>query len=292
MLNAMLGLIDAPSVLCRMRAVLAVLFLTTGCSFVAFPGLSPDAPLRITGRIFRPAGRGPFPAVALLHSCHGVSASNLEWARWFSHEGYVALVVDSWGPRWMTEDCTPTSPDLAPAARLDDALGALRYLQTDSSVDPRRIGALGWSNGGAYAIGVINGPSLARARARGVSVPEPGFAAAVGIYPGTCRAFTPELVIRPLLVLIGDADDWTLPKYCTEMVESMRARGADASIVLYPGAYHYFDVEGQPHAVLADVENQNKPNACCGATVAYDTAAAADARRRVREFFGYHLKAR
>jgi len=74
------------------------------------------------------------------------------------------------------------------------------------------------------------------------------------------------------------------------MVEAMRARGADARIVLYPRAYHYFDVIGQPHEYLPQVANHNKPNECCGATVAFDAAAFADSRRRVAEFFGSHLK--
>ena len=76
------------------------------------------------------------------------------------------------------------------------------------------------------------------------------------------------------------------------MVAAMRARGADATIVTYPGVLHYFDVEGQARTFLPDVENRNRPGGCCGATVAFDAAAAADARRRVAEFFGYHLEVR
>ena len=76
--------------------------------------------------------------------------------------------------------------------------------------------------------------------------------------------------MRPLLLLIGDVDDWTLPSECAEMIEAMRGRGADASIVLYRGAFHYFDVVGQKRTVLDDVENRNKPGGCCGATVGYD----------------------
>lgn len=76
------------------------------------------------------------------------------------------------------------------------------------------------------------------------------------------------------------------------MVANMRRLGADVTLVLYPGAYHYFDVEGQPLTVLPDVVNKNKPGDCCGATVGYDPRAAADARRRVAEFFAAHLKAR
>jgi dienelactone hydrolase len=101
-----------------------------------------------------------------------------------------------------------------------------------------------------------------------------------------------EQVVRPLLILIGEADDWTPASECVRMVAAMRARGADATIVTYPGVLHYFDVEGQARTFLPDVENRNRPGGCCGATVAFDAAAAADARRRVAEFFGYHLEVR
>src|SRR5947208_16507531 len=80
-----------------------------------------------------------------------------------------------------------------------------------------------------------------------------GFAAAIAVYPGGCYSLVNELVTRPLLVLMGEADDWTLPGPCVEMVANMRRRGADATIVLYPGAVHYFDVVGQRRTCLADV---------------------------------------
>ena len=139
---------------------------------------------------------------------------------------------------------------------------------------------------------MINGPSLERARRRGVTLPEPGFAAAVGVYPGGCFSLVHELVTRPLLVLLGDADDWTIPGPCVEMVERMRQRGADATIVLYPGVYHYFDVIGQERTYLPEVGNRNKPGECCGATVGFDPGAFADARARVAAFFARHLKGR
>jgi dienelactone hydrolase len=75
------------------------------------------------------------------------------------------------------------------------------------------------------------------------------------------------------------------------MIENMRARGAPAEIVLYPGAYHYFDVEGQVREFLADVGNENRPGGA-GATVAFDAAANADAHRRVEQFFARYLGTR
>jgi dienelactone hydrolase len=272
-------------------ALLAIGLLATACAGrVGFENLTPDAPVRIAGTLTRPAGPGPFPAVVILHGCHGVSPQLGRWAHQLRDLGYVSLVVDSFGPRRLAADCAPEAPDDLPiTARFEDALGALRFLQAQPYVRGDRVGALGFSQGGVLAIAAINGPSLERARQRGVQLPEPGFAAGIGVYPGGCFSLIQERVVRPLLVLIGGADDWTLPEGCVEMVERMRERGADASIVVLPGVYHYFDVEGQPTVVLPTVGNRNKPGDCCGATVGYDAAAAAEARRRIAEFFSRHL---
>jgi dienelactone hydrolase len=280
-----------------LRPALAALLasaLAAGCSssLVRFPNATPNRPLSVSGWLSRPDGRAPFPAVVLLHGCHGVSASTHDWARWFRDRGYVALIVDSWATRGLTEGCTPQSADLPNTERFDDAVGALRFLHTLPWVDRGRVGVVGWSHGGVFAMALVNGPSHDRARRRGVVVPEPGFGASVGVYPGGCYSLVAEQVVRPLLILMGDADDWTTPGPCLEMAGAMRQRGADVTVVLYPGAVHYFDVEGQPRTYLPDVANRNKPGECCGATVGYDPPAAADARRRVAGFFGYHLPER
>jgi dienelactone hydrolase len=174
-------------------------------------------------------------------------------------------------------------------ARFDDAIGALRYLRSRPFVIPERVASFGWSQGGQYAMSVINGPTLERARARGVVLPPVGFAAAVAMYPGGCRDYAKELVVRPLLLLIGGSDDWTPPKYCREMAANVRARGADVTLVEYKGAYHYFDVVGQRKEVLKDIE-QPFTRGAYGVTVAYDPEAAADAQRQVEAFLARVLK--
>lgn len=271
-------------------ALLAGLTLAGCAGRVGFQNAAPKSPIQISATLYRPSGPGPFPAVVLLHGCEGVTASHHDWARWFQTRGYVALVVDSWRPRGLTEICSFEGPEIDRFWRFDDAMGALSYLQSLGFVDPARIGAIGWSNGGVYSMAVVNGPSLERAIKRGVTLPSPGYAAAVAVYPGGCFSLVEERAVRPLLLLIGEADDWTLAAECAQMVNAMRSRGADASIVAFPGAYHYFDVEGQRLEVLPNVENRNRPGKCCGATVGYNAAAAADAHRRVEEFFARHLK--
>jgi dienelactone hydrolase len=256
---------------------------------VTLTNVTPGTPQEITATLVRPAGEGPFPAVVQLHGCGGLEAQSYRWARWFAQHGYVALVMDSFGPRHVNGDCR-SGPDEPPVtARFDDAFGALRYLQSLPYIRGDRVAAVGWSQGGVYAMAVINGPSLERAKKRGVELPAPGFAAGIGIYPGGCLSLLNEQAIHPLLVLIGGADDWTPAATCARMVDAMRARGADATIVVYPGAYHYFDVEGQKHEVLAEVENDLKPGGH-GATVAYQAEAAADAYRRVDAFLARYLR--
>jgi dienelactone hydrolase len=256
---------------------------------VTFTNVTPGTAQEITATLVRPSGAGPFPAVVQLHGCGGLEEQSYRWARWFADHGYVALVVDSFGPRHVKGDCR-SGPDEPPVtARFDDAFGALAYLQSLPYVRADRVAAIGWSQGGVYAMSVINGPSLERAKKRGVVLPAVGFAAGIGVYPGGCFSLVNERAIRPLLVLIGGADDWTPASKCAEMVDAMRGRGADAAIVIYPGAYHYFDVEGQKREVLPDVENDLKPGGH-GATVSYQAEAATDAHRRVEVFLASHLQ--
>jgi dienelactone hydrolase len=257
-----------------------------GCAgSISFENATPKAPERVEGRLVKPGGPGPFPALVLLHGCQGVSHQIYAWARWLADRGYVAFVVDSFRPRKGPADCrNDPSPGAMPnTARFDDAIGALRYLQSRPFVTPNRVAAFGWSQGGEYAMSVINGPTIERARVRGVALPPVGFAAAIAMYPGGCHDYAKELVVRPLLLLIGSSDDWTPPQYCREMAANVRARGADVTLVEYKGAYHYFDVVGRRKEVLKDIEQPFTPGSY-GVTVAYDPEAAADAQRQVEAF--------
>jgi dienelactone hydrolase len=275
--------------------LLSALVASAACARpISFESATPKDPARIEGRLTRPDGPGPFPALVLMHGCHGVSPQVNAWARWLADRGYVAFVVDSFGPRHEPADCkaddTKGDQPAAPAtARFDDAIGALKYLQSQPFVVPERIASFGWSQGGVFAMAVINGPTLDRARARGVLLPKVGYAAAVAMYPGGCRDYAKELVIKPLLLLIGGSDDWTPPRYCREMAANLKARGADVTLVEYPGAYHYFDVVGQRKQVLKDIE-QPFNLGTYGVTVAYDAGAAADAQRQVEAFLARVLK--
>jgi len=276
-----------------LSALAVVMLVAVGCTRpISFESATPQEPVRVEGRLSRPDGAGPFPALVLLHGCQGVSPQVNDWARWLADRGYVAFVVDSFGPRKEPADCKADDdekPGMPSTARFDDAIGALKYLQAQSFVIPERVASFGWSQGGVFAMSVINGPTLTRARVRGVMLPMVGYAAAIAMYPGGCRDYAKELVIRPLLLLIAGSDDWTPPRYCREMATNEKARGADVTFVEYPGTYHYFDVVGQQKTVLRQIE-QPFNLGTYGVTVAYDAAAADDAHRQVETFLARVLK--
>jgi dienelactone hydrolase len=104
-----------------------------------------------------------------------------------------------------------------------------------------------------------------------------GFAAAVALYPGCVasrRTWTSAGVYRPvapLLILIGDKDDWTPAEPCRKLTEAARQAGYPVTIKIYPGAYHSFDSNARVRYVAARV-NANAPGGR-GATTGGDPAA-------------------
>jgi len=247
------------------------------------------APASLEGLLYRPPGPGPHPAVIMLHGCGGlwtrakaVQAKPAFWAAHLAARGYVVLLVDSFGPRGITEICTGRQSLSTEKDRADDARGALRYLQARAEVHGDRIGLLGWSNGAGAALSVFFD--------RG----DPGqdFSAAVAFYPSCLRRYPggpDHRPYAPLLLLIGAADDWTPAAPCVAWAERARRAGGPMEIHVYPGAHHSFDTPDSPVRYRAEVRNRSKPGGCCGAHVGTDPAARADAIVRVTGFFAHHL---
>ncbi len=95
--------------------------------------------------------------------------------------------------------------------------------------------------------------------------------------------------MAPLLILIGEKDDWTPAAPCVKLAASTRATEHPAAItVVYPGAHHAFDSDRPVRFVAARV-NRNEPGGR-GATTGGDATAWADSIHRVVEFFGEHLR--
>ena len=91
-----------------------------------------------------PRGRGPFPAVMVLHGCDGVAWHSRDWARRVASWGYATLIVDSYTPRGQKVICEDVS--VVPfTKRAQDIAAGADYLRTLPAIDPNRIGAVGLS---------------------------------------------------------------------------------------------------------------------------------------------------
>ena len=282
------------------RAVGSVLLIggLAACAAVAPEGtIATAAPNgaaeRIPTAMARPDGAGPFPAVVILHDCSGLgprsSGAPGRWSRELVARGYVVLIPDSFTtrghPDGVCTDAAPSRGEVGPARRRVDAYAALAHARSLPFVAGRRVGVMGGSHGGSTTLAVMAAPESGG-----------GFAAAVALYPG-CRGALGSWradgtgtyrAVAPLLILIGDRDDWTPAAPCVDLARSSRPTEHPVEVVVYPGARHSFDSD-RPVRYVATRVNINAPGGR-GATTGGDPLAWADSIRRVTEFFERTLR--
>jgi dienelactone hydrolase len=268
---------------------------------VAFAGDPPEqlavptanlssSPTALKGFLFKPETDGRHPAIIMIHGCGGAYASSGKlgarhrmWGEYLAEHGYVVLMLDSFTSRGIKELCTTKFAErtLKESDRVGDVYAAIAYLRERSDVDAKHIALLGWSHGGGVTLEAMTHKPAAG----------DGLTAGVAFYPG-CSArnkaadrFHPY---APLLVLIGEADDWTPAEPCKQLVATVAARGEAMQIVTYPDTYHDFDNPGiKSKRVRMEVPNGVHPGH--GVTVAPNPVAREDAKKRVLTFFAETL---
>jgi dienelactone hydrolase len=224
----------------------------------------------IPGWVFRPAGPGPFPAVVLEHTCAGYIVDVNDWGWLLAKWGYLALAPDSFTPRREFSICADLNV-VSLDARVADIAGALDYLATRPDVVPARFGLIGHSHGGSATV---------RAVQEEYDLTKRGLRGGVAYYPG-CSAKRDRNVALPLLVLIGQQDDWMLPEWCRGLQQAGFKRPELVEIVYYPGAYHAFDGHAEQK-----VRGENRELH----QLRHDPAAARDAEERTKVFFSRLLR--
>jgi dienelactone hydrolase len=244
----------------------------------------------------KPDGVGPFPAVVIMHDCSGLgpqsSGAPGRWGRELVRRGYVVLMPDSFSTRGFPDGlCTEAAARrraVSPADRVADAYAALAHARTLPDVDGRRVGIMGGSHGGSTTLASMLAPE-------GNADRRDGFVAGVALYPScapnprvwhlTSGIYRP---IAPVLILIGDKDDWTPAEPCQRLADAARKAGFPVAIKVYPGAHHSFDSSNPVRYVPTRI-NANAPGGR-GATTGGDPAAWADAIRETTAFFDQRLK--
>jgi dienelactone hydrolase len=293
----------------RARATLArfgglgIVLVIAACAELQAPAADTPAhaarqALDIPFEVLKPEGKGPFPAVVLMHDCSGLGprggASPRRWAKKLVEWGYVVAIPDSFSTRGFPDGvCTAASPDrnaVGPMFRVRDAYDTLRHVRTLPYVDGNRVGVMGGSHGGATTLatlseGAADTPAMSQAKRE-------GFRAGIALYPG-CSIGRPRFdtrykAIAPVLILAGELDDWTPAEPCRRLAEVAAKEGAPVRIKVYPGAHHAFD-SNAPQRYVAARNNVNAPGGR-GATTGGNAEAWADSLREVRAFFDMHLR--
>jgi carboxymethylenebutenolidase len=184
----------------------------------------------IHAMLYTPAGKGPFPALIVIHEWWGLNDWVKEQASKLADEGYVALAIDLY--RGKVAD----NPDLAhelmrgvPEDRaIRDVRAAYDYLASQSDVKKDRMGAIGWCMGGGYALDV--------------ALAEPHLAADVINYGHL--ATDPEALKRiqaPILGLFGGQDRGITPEDVKKFQQAMEKQGKKIDVKIYSDAGHAFE---------------------------------------------------
>jgi dienelactone hydrolase len=230
-------------------------------------GVSEHIPVEVA----KPDGPGPFPTVVVMHDCSGLGPTSSgapgRWAKQLVARGYVVVLPDSFTSRGYaggvcTVALSQRRADVGPERRAHDAHAALAYARALPYVDGRRVGIIGGSHGGTTTLATMLAPA---------GDERAGFAAAVALYPRCASQFGVYRTAAPLLILIGEKDDWTPAEPCRKLTQAAREAGQPVAIKVYPGAHHSFD---SPHPVryVATRVNPNAPGGR-GATTGGDPAA-------------------
>ena len=299
-----------------MRARVALAVAAAAASFVApalaltpperveFPSLDKD--VVVQALYFRPptARDTRVPLIIAAHGCGGMysehparrdqlSERSIAWTDLLLADGYAVLWPDSFNSRGRRAVCLLKrgEPSISPFTRRLDILGALAFAAAQPGVDRKRIALLGWSHGGSTTLAAVNGkdPRIAKFFA-GAEAPSP-FVAAVAFYPGcagSLRRGDGWLPSTPLRVHTGELDDWTPSPPCVALGDAARPRGADMTVIVYPGAFHGFDAPRGKMTVWKEVTTGAHPDK--GVTLAPNPVAREAATQSVRTFLKERLR--
>jgi carboxymethylenebutenolidase len=213
----------------------------------------------VQGVLYTPAGKGPFPALVVVHEWWGLNDWVKDQASKLADQGYVSLAVDLYRGK------VATTPDEAheimrgvPEDRAKrDLHAAVEFLKSQPTVRKDRIGSIGWCMGGGYALDV--------------ALQEPDLAATVINYGQL--ATDPEALKKinaSILGLFGGQDRGITPDDVHKFEQQLKQQGKKVDIKIYDDAGHAF-------------ENPNNKDG-------YRAADAADAWQRTVDFLAMTLK--
>ena len=238
-----------PAALANLAACLLLLLPTLARTARSEETLQVGAKKKMAAHLILPEGQGPFPGVLVLHTSSGLRPRDLDYATRLAKEGYVCLVpafMDAYGITNQTRQATFTTYGDEIFADLVDAV---ELLKKRPEVAQEKIGAVGFSNGGYWAVLLA-----ARAKIRaGVSY--------YGAYTGAGtdrvlkrfqQAFTKES--SPVLILHGSRDNTVQVDNVQRLLSILDEKKSAHDGKIYLGAGHSYDRAGEGVDAKADAD--------------------------------------
>jgi dienelactone hydrolase len=223
--------------------------------------------LSLVGQIARPSGRGPHPAVLVIHSALGIGELERRRARDLAALGYVALAADMYGAgRDLSKEEAGTQflklqkrPDRL-RSRVVATFDAVRDLD---EVDSTRVCAIGFCFGGQCAL------ELARSGAEVQSVVS---------FHGLLRRANPAqsgAVTAKVLSISGAKDPYVPDSDVAAFQREMTDAGVEWQVTVYGEGFHAFtmpdiahvDVPGTGYDPLLDHLSWAQATTFLGATL-------------------------
>ena len=157
-----------------------------------------------------------------------------EYLDMYQKAGFATFELKSFKSRDI-ESTVGSQVEVTTAMMILDAYRALEKLSEHPSIDKNKVSITGWSLGGAVSLFSAWLP-IKNAITKKVS-----FASHLPIYPPCfVDPENTDFTDAPIHILIGENDNWTPAKPCTEFVKKINKKG-NVGLTIYPNAHHSFD---------------------------------------------------
>ena len=224
---------------------------------------------RLRGAVARPAGAGRHPGVVVIHEVFGDQPEMRAVCEDFARRGYVAVMPDLFSGRGPRLVCVARTMVDASRGKVNADIDATRvWLTEQDDVDGERIGVIGFCMGGGFALAYIAG---GRPGVRAVAVNYGAVPKDPAKLRGAC----------PIVGSYGAKDRVIGRTHAERLCRHLDMLDIEHDVKVYDDAGHSFMTQGHhPIGKLVYLPMH----------LGYAPNAAADAWRRVFDFFDTHLK--
>ncbi|HKI13147.1 MAG TPA: dienelactone hydrolase family protein [Candidatus Acidoferrum sp.] len=211
---------------------------------IDFSSLDTNHPINVSGTLYLPENaHGPVPAIVLIHGTMGIDQRGELYRQPLLDAGIAIFEVD-----FKTGIYKGPMDRPKPDTFLPMAFAALKQLRKLPTIDPNRIGVMGFSMGGHIALET----ALENNRKQWMG-DDKGFIAFATFYP-VCKPFIKDLeksgsklTGAPIIVFYGTEDSYDEGKAVPELKSLLAEKyNFQLSTVEYPGATHGFNRNAPP----------------------------------------------